>query len=546
MNKEKIIYFQYARKSSEGEDRQALSIPAQLRDNAQVINRNNLTIVDTLTDEASASIPFNRAGYTDMIRRIKKGEASGIVVWHVNRLIRNPMEEGEFKWLLQTGVIKSIWTPNREYRSEDNALLFSIEASMATQYTRDLSVNVKRGMRQQYERGEPAGIAPLGYLNTKFPISGTNYTKENPVVLHILRKGFDLMLTGAYTVKEVGTILYQEYGLRSKDGRQISKNALYKLFINPFYYGYFTRNGIMYKGNYKPIITVQEYDQIQHILGKKGKPRYKRLSFPFTGFITCGSCSCAVTATEKLKMTKAGELKSYVFYYCTKRRKGSEHCPEKQYTTKAEMEALIINELSKYEIVPAFKEWATEYYKTYYQAEIDKRNSLAQAELMHEQKLTQELDTLLDLRITNSISEEKFEEKKFEKEQLLIRVTAKRNKYENVHNDWLSIIEDNIEFAIGAVEAFKNGDEKAKKKICNQFGWNWTLKGKKLFIDKQEWLRPIKNMIEIYNYYLRRLEPEKTLIKSDFDPLTEYLSFSMSALCSYVRNHKPNYTQDSG
>jgi len=530
MNKEMINYFQYARKSSEGEDRQALSIPAQLRDNEQVIKRNNLSIIDTFTDEASASIPFNRPGYTDMIRRIKKGEASGIVVWHVNRLIRNPMEEGEFKWLLQTGVIKSIWTPNREYRSEDNALLFSIEASMATQYTRDLSVNVKRGMRQQYERGEPAGIAPFGYLNTKFPISGTNFTKEDPAVFPILRKGFDLMLTGAYTVREIGTILFEQYGLRSKNGRQISKNTLYKLFTKPFYYGYFIRNGTIYKGNYRPLITVQEYDQIQQILGKKGKPRYKRLSFPFTGFIKCGSCGCAITATEKVKMTKAGELKSYVFYYCTKRRKGSEHCLEKKYTTKSEIESLIVNELLRFEIAPAFKRWALEYFKRNYQVEIDKRNALAQVETMHEQKLLQELDTLLDLRIANSISEEKFQEKKLEKEQLLIRVREKRNNYGKVNNDWLSIVENAIDFALGAVEAFKNGDDKVKKKICTQFGWNWTLKGRKLFIDKQEWLRPIINIIDTYNYYLRRFEPEKNLIESDFDPLIDYLSFSMLAL----------------
>lgn len=156
MNKEKINYFIYARKSTEGEDRQILSIDGQLRDNEAIVKREGLAVVDTITEKRSAAIPYNRPGFTEMIERIKKGEANGIVVWHIDRLVRNHLETGEFQWLLQTGVIKSVWTPSREYRSEDNALLFSIEASVATQFSRDLSVKVKRGMKQKIRHGPAA------------------------------------------------------------------------------------------------------------------------------------------------------------------------------------------------------------------------------------------------------------------------------------------------------------------------------------------------------------------------------------------------------
>jgi len=102
-----------------------------------------------------------------MIKRLKKGEASGIIVWKIDRLARNHLEGGELIHLLQTGVIKSIFTPNREYQSRDSALLISLEASMASQYSVDLAENVKRGLSKKVAMGQPPYIAPIGYLNTK-------------------------------------------------------------------------------------------------------------------------------------------------------------------------------------------------------------------------------------------------------------------------------------------------------------------------------------------------------------------------------------------
>src|SRR6266699_2867144 len=98
--------------------------------------------------------------------------------------------------MLQDGQIVSIITPYRHFKTEDNALLFSIETSEANQYSRDLSVNVKRGLRQKYEMGHPPGYAPLGYLNTKSSLRGSNKIIVDPKRWHVVRKGFDLILSG--------------------------------------------------------------------------------------------------------------------------------------------------------------------------------------------------------------------------------------------------------------------------------------------------------------------------------------------------------------
>jgi len=518
MNKEAINYFIYARKSTEGEDRQILSIEGQLQEVEQIRNREQLTILETLIDKKSAASPYNRPHYTDMIHRIKRSEASGIVVYQIDRLVRNHLEAGELQYLLQTGAIKSIWTNNREYRSEDNALLFSIEASVATQYSRDLSVKVRRGIKQKCALGQPPRTAPLGYLNTKSSAKGANTVIADPERWHIIRKGFDLLLSRKYTVPQILVLLNREYGLHTRaksttGGRLLARATLYRIFTNPFYYGYFYHKADLFKGTYPPMITVEEFDQVQQILGRKGKPRPKKHIFPFTGLMTCGVCGCAITASEKVKKIKeTGEVKSYTFYHCTKRKKNC-HCTEKHYTTAKEIEAMIVSDLHRYQLRPSFKEWAITLLKEMHQEEMAKRQALLQSTIDQEKKLERELDNLIELRISNGISEEKYYEKKADKEQLLLRVQSKIKQEEFQAKDWICTLADKLEFCVSAVDHFIHGDTQMKKSICLDFGWNWLLKGKKLLIYKHEWFEPIRKFQKALEAVFGRLEPEKTFEK---------------------------------
>src|SRR3989344_6082412 len=104
----KIKYFEYTRKSSEGEDRQVQSIERQHEENQKTISRYGLEVIDSFSESRSAKMPNNRPAFTEMIRRIEKGEANGIICWHLNRLSRNPMESGILQQLLADGKIQSI------------------------------------------------------------------------------------------------------------------------------------------------------------------------------------------------------------------------------------------------------------------------------------------------------------------------------------------------------------------------------------------------------------------------------------------------------
>jgi len=506
-------YFVYTRKSSENEDRQILSIEGQLAELQRLIEREKLIIIDTYIESGSAHKPNNRPKFTEMLQRINKGEARGIICWHLNRLSRNPLESGSLQWMLQQNIISSILTPHRQYKSEDNALLFSIETSEANQYSRDLSVNVKRGLKQKIEMGWPPGSAPLGYLNTKSSIRGSNTVIPDPDRWHIIRKGFDLLIGGANTVPKILSILNNEYGLRTRPGRTqgnkpISRSSLYRIFTDPFYYGYFYRSGILYKGAYSSMITIEEFDRVQEILGRKGRPRPKRHLFAFTGLIKCGLCGASITACRKTKRLKGtGEVKSYSFYHCTKRKKNP--CSASCYIPESTMEDMIQEELQRYDIKPSYKDWAIAILNENHIEESQKQLTELESLQKEELKTQEEIDTLLELRISGEIDAELYQEKKHDKQQRLIRLQQKEEQLKSSFFNWRIEIEDKLEFVTNIVSRFNNGDIQQKKEICHRFGWNWVLNDKKLFIYKQQWLMPIKKYKDGVEDVFGRLEPEK-------------------------------------
>ena len=87
-------------------------------------SRQGLTIVDTISESKSAKAP-GRIEFNRMLERIRKGEATGILCWKLNRLARNPIDGGQISWMLQQNTIQSIQTYSAEYKPTDNVLMMA-------------------------------------------------------------------------------------------------------------------------------------------------------------------------------------------------------------------------------------------------------------------------------------------------------------------------------------------------------------------------------------------------------------------------------------
>jgi DNA invertase Pin-like site-specific DNA recombinase len=196
-------YIIYCRKSTDTEDKQVLSLEAQEKEMANIVDANGLEVISVLKESRSAKEP-GRPVFNEMIKLFETGKADGILCWKIDRLTRNPVDGGKIQWLLQNGKIQCIKTFEKSYYPNDNVLLMSIEQAMANQYIRDLSVNVKRGNRAKLERGEWPNHVPFGYLNDK----ATKTAIIDPVRSKCVPRIFELYLTGSHGFKEISDILY--------------------------------------------------------------------------------------------------------------------------------------------------------------------------------------------------------------------------------------------------------------------------------------------------------------------------------------------------
>src|ERR1051326_6281840 len=115
----KIKYILYARKSSEAEDRQVLSIESQIEELDTLCEREKLNVAIKLQESYSAKAP-GREVFNKMIKLIEKGEANAIVAWHPNRLSRNSVDTGHLVYLMDQNKLLEIRAPGQIFKNTPN------------------------------------------------------------------------------------------------------------------------------------------------------------------------------------------------------------------------------------------------------------------------------------------------------------------------------------------------------------------------------------------------------------------------------------------
>lgn len=300
-----IKYFGYCRKSSEDDARQVLSLPGQVKHVQEVAERSGLRLVKIYSEQKSAS-KLGREQFKEMLDCVEKGKAQGIVCWKLDRLSRNPIDEGRVKWLLQQGIIKHIKTSDRDYYSGDNVLITSVEFGVANQVTRDLSTNTKRGLRLKASMGQPPRFANLGYQNNL----ATHNWEPDPIRAPYIAQMFEWYDSGQYSELQIVERLNKS-GFRTRHGKPIGKSLVGRTLRSPVYYGYFYDDGELKKGSYEALITKEVWDRVQDRLDGRVTYNHKKakLVFKYRGYVFCGECGCSITAERK---------KGHVYYRCTK------------------------------------------------------------------------------------------------------------------------------------------------------------------------------------------------------------------------------------
>jgi DNA invertase Pin-like site-specific DNA recombinase len=329
-------YLIYARKSSESEERQVLSIPAQLNELKAIAEREEYQIAEIFEESMSAKAS-GRPIFNNLLSRVQNTKGYSLLVWNVDRLARNMVDGGMLLELMDQGKITEIRTYERTYRNTpDDKFMMSLYFGMAKKYVDDLSVNVKRGNLEKLKRGDWINRAPFGYVNDKATKTIIVDSIRAPYVSQV----FELYATGLHGVQDISNTLY-ENGMRTSSGKKVYKSGIHKILNSSFYCGIMESKGQKYIGNHEPIISTELFEKCKEVsAGKARATRPKHLSFTLSGFMTCANCGCAITA--ELKKGK------YIYYHCTNGKGG---CGQRSFsTTESNLHEQIATELEDLKI----------------------------------------------------------------------------------------------------------------------------------------------------------------------------------------------------
>jgi DNA invertase Pin-like site-specific DNA recombinase len=470
----------YARKSSESEDRQALSIDSQIHELREYAHTRELEVVDVLSESRSAKTP-GRPVIGDLMRRLAKHEALGILCWKLDRLARNPVDGGAIIWALDQGAIAEIAVPGKSFSNRgDDKFWMQLEFGMAKKYVDDLSDNVKRGNRAKLEQGWLPGLPPLGYLNDRDKRTIVADSERFPLVQKVWRS----ILAGGVP-GQVYDRATHEWGLRTRTIRKISggplaRSAYYRMLSNPFYYGRLSRNGESFSGAHPPMISKEEFDRVQEILGRPNRPPKKHL-FPFSGLIECGECGAAITAEEQVN--RYGYR--YQYYHCTKRKKGT-RCTQRPVRAE-QLEAQLAESPGRVAMPDAHRDWALRHLSVLAEEEVaEKRTMIAGLERAHD-AVKRKTGELLELRLRGLLTDAEFLAKKAEvtTAELCLREQLEHAKTAREPH-WFEPLRNAIIFANQAPKRFTASSLAEKREIVSAIGSNLLLTDRILRIEAEK------------------------------------------------------------
>lgn len=334
-----MTYCLYARKSTEQEDKQVLSIDSQIKEMEKMAANDNLEIVEMKKESHSAKEAGQRPMFNEIVEELKQGKYNGILTWAPDRIARNAGDLGRIVDLMDSKKLVEIRTYGQKFMNTPNdKFMLMILGSQAKLENDNKVINVKRGLRTRAAMGLRPSMAPTGYLNSK------NKDERCQVIVDSLRapvvkQMFEKVANEGYSGRKIYKWL-KEIDFKNKNGKYVTLGNIYRMLRMTFYYGIFEYpegSGEWYTGKHTPIISRELFEAVQVKIKVEKKKAYGR-EFAFTKMLHCAYCESGITAEEKIRELKDGRSNAYVYYRCTKVK--NRDCPNESVS-----EEILINEM---------------------------------------------------------------------------------------------------------------------------------------------------------------------------------------------------------
>jgi len=489
----------YTRVSSDPQEEQGFSIPAQKKFGCDYAAKNNIEIVKIFSESHTGRKP-GRPEYNEMLDYVKKNKKiKHVIVEQNNRLLRNEYDSAVIIQLatstdLSFHIIKDKQILNK-YSTPMDFFLFTMNSAISSIYPRNLSRDVKKGLYEKAEEGYyPGGRTPVGYKidetiprhkRTKRPLA----IDEDKAIF--VKEAFRLYDTGMYSFQTLADKL-------AKDGfyphsKPCAKNNIEDILKNPIYYGEFRFNGRIYKGIHEPLISKELFKSVQRRIENAGSPAVTLHDFLYKGLIKCSHTGQILSGDKKTGANKSGV---YIYYRCTHKCPCGKRCKAlKEKHINEFVESIIRKiDLSKEQI-----DIVLEKIKSIYKSKNDYDNASIEKLQKEIVTLKNRLNNLYIDKLDGNITEEFYQEKQKEWHAL---IDEKDTHLKNIMASDKYFIEkanDLLELSKNAYQWYSSQSNENKRKYLKMVCSNFFYDGENLTIITKNTFRPMLESVDFNN-----------------------------------------------
>ncbi|NEK25243.1 recombinase family protein, partial [Sulfitobacter sp. JBTF-M27] len=395
--------FGYIRVSTQKQG-EGVSLDAQ-KEAIQVFARQKGLTITKWFEEKQTAAKGGRPIFNQMLRQLRRGVASGVIIHKIDRSARNLRDWAMFSELPDAGVNVYVATESLDFTSRGGRLTADIQAVIAADYIRNLREETIKGIQGRLKQGLYPFKAPVGYLD-----QGKGKAKiPDPQKAPLIRDMFDLYASGQYSLRSLREEINRR-GLRNHRNRPLSLCGIETILKNPFYTGLIVirKSGQTYHGIHKSIVPPSLFKHVQEIKESRLGKISTQHNHLYRGLFRCGLCQGPMSPERQ---------KGRVYYRCQTR-----NCPTKTIREDL-LEAAILMALQNLEMTvegaeQLSKAWAAEENSGQLEAQ---RQAMALQIAADEQRL----DRLTDLLIDGTIDKSLFDTRK---QRLEIDLAASREK----------------------------------------------------------------------------------------------------------------------
>ena len=286
----------YARISSDPEgDR--LGVTRQVEDCRAMAERRGWPVADTyVDDDISAYSGKHRPEYRRMLDDMAAGTIDAVVVWHMDRLHRQPKELEEFFEVCDGAGVKSMAsvTGDTDLATHDGRFLARILGAVARKESDDKSRRITRKHEEMARAGRLVrnSTRPFGYRD--------DFRTLEPAEAGAVREAVARVLAGD-SLRGLATD-WNARGIRTVKGGPWSMQVLRRMLLSARISGQREYKGeIVAKGDWEAIITPQETARVRAVLtgAARTTTRTVRRYLLSGGLLRCGLCDSILVARPR-------------------------------------------------------------------------------------------------------------------------------------------------------------------------------------------------------------------------------------------------------